>query len=546
MSVPGDSAEPVRGYLSEESKRRFTLVAGVLGAVTFLAQMLLPVAIVFATMASLTLGGAMRMAEVQEAALWRDEVWFVERTMKLDFRDPGNSMAALALRRVRLADLEEAGAALSLGEIEADDRSPSLLALGDRLWLIGAEAVGYAQDAAVTWLSGVRRPPRSTRPFAYEGRPAVITLKAPTSLATLQVEGERAEWVHRELPLGLPAESGGLRSLQAVEAGGGLALFAELCTEQPEHCAIHYRRADEAEWRVAVEDAGHRTRWTAVASGPDPVVVRQESGEQGARRLVVVTVTAGRPRWEIVEAGAKGGPFRTAWHAFSVGGRLLVLSSGMPGSLRLDDVRDGRIVDSVQSGPSSLVFPRKMMAIILAAQLAPFALSMLLALLLTVQMRRHRVQDYVVAGTRRRFATLWQRAIAQLVDLVPLGAPFLLPMVPMWRMFSAPERYFENEAAFPLHFFAFFVLAFFCALGVLVAYSWLEGRWGKTPGKWLVGIRVLGTDLAFCGFGRAFLRNVLTFVDGFLNFLVGAMMVALTENWQRLGDLAARTVVVRD
>ena len=93
-------------------------------------------------------------------------------------------------------------------------------------------------------------------------------------------------------------------------------------------------------------------------------------------------------------------------------------------------------------------------------------------------------------------------------------------------------------------FLGLFLAAFLWALLVLVAYSYFEGRFGKTPGKWLLGIRVLGTDLQPCGFGRALLRNLLTFVDGFFNFLVGALLVALTENWQRLGDLAARTVVV--
>jgi uncharacterized RDD family membrane protein YckC len=34
-------------------------------------------------------------------------------------------------------------------------------------------------------------------------------------------------------------------------------------------------------------------------------------------------------------------------------------------------------------------------------------------------------------------------------------------------------------------------------------------------------------------------------VDGFFNFMVGVLLVALTENWQRVGDLAARTVVIR-
>jgi hypothetical protein len=34
------------------------------------------------------------------------------------------------------------------------------------------------------------------------------------------------------------------------------------------------------------------------------------------------------------------------------------------------------------------------------------------------------------------------------------------------------------------------------------------------------------------------------FVDGFFNFTVGIMVVALNEHWQRVGDMAARTVVV--
>jgi uncharacterized RDD family membrane protein YckC len=33
-------------------------------------------------------------------------------------------------------------------------------------------------------------------------------------------------------------------------------------------------------------------------------------------------------------------------------------------------------------------------------------------------------------------------------------------------------------------------------------------------------------------------------VDGFFNFMMGTMVAALSENWQRVGDMAARTVVV--
>jgi uncharacterized RDD family membrane protein YckC len=80
---------------------------------------------------------------------------------------------------------------------------------------------------------------------------------------------------------------------------------------------------------------------------------------------------------------------------------------------------------------------------------------------------------------------------------------------------------------------------------VFFAFSFAEGRWGTTPGKWLLGIRVVGTDLAPCGLARALMRNALKFVDGFFNFLVGILLVAFTPEWQRVGDLAARTLVIR-
>ena len=76
------------------------------------------------------------------------------------------------------------------------------------------------------------------------------------------------------------------------------------------------------------------------------------------------------------------------------------------------------------------------------------------------------------------------------------------------------------------------------------------GRWGRTPGKWAMGIRVIGAELAPCGFGRALLRTLLLIVDGFLfadgllNFSFGALVIACTANRQRIGDMAARTIVI--
>ena len=543
MSTGGQVAEPHRGYLSEESKRRFTLVAGVLGAVFFLAQVLLPMLVMFLVMVPTMFARELSMVDLDHAALWRDGLWSIERTVKPNWRDLENPSTALALEQVRLTDLEDAGPALPL-DPAAIDSSAALLPIGDRLWMIGADTVGYYENGSLTRLSGASRPPRASRPFVYRGRPAVLSLGARPALATLNTDNDRTEWTTRELPLGLPAEAGSLQAVHAVEAGGRLYLFAELCTETPEQCSLRYRDLDQKEWLPLVEDACSCVRWTALALEPRPAVVLSEQEKGGANRLSVVTVTANGPRRDPIQLEA-GGLASTRWQPFSSGSRLFLLSEGMPGSLKLLEVADGRVVRSARK-TGSFPFGPDMMLLMLVPQLLPVVLSLVLAFLLTVQMRRHRVQDYVFGAERRTFASLWQRALAQLVDLVPFLAGFLVPATWMWRTMSDPERLVESGPYFPFVFFGLFIAAFLWGLLVLAAYSYFEGRSGKTPGKWLLGIRVVGTDLQPCGFGRACLRNLLTFVDGFFNFLVGALLVALTENWQRLGDLAARTVVVAD
>ena len=544
------SADPVtesaNGYLSLESKRRFTVVAGILGALFFLAQFVLPMLLMFLVMMPTMLGNAIATADLDQAALWRNELWFVERTPKLNWRDPEASTTLAALRHVKLVDLEPVGPAIPL-ELGRKDGSPALLSIGDRLWLIGADSVGYYEAGALVPLRDGRRPPRATRPFAYQGRPAVITTGKSPTLATLAADGGRAEWTARDFPLGLPPESGSLQSLQAIEVNGRLHLIAELCTEEPQQCSLSYREAEHETWSPLVADGCSCASWNAIAWKSRPAVVISERQSGGERALTLVAIGDGgveRQRLELT--GKQKSLDWSRWRALSLDDRLLLASSGMPGSLTLAEVADGRVVRSVKKS-GSFPFGPNMMLLMLVPQLLPLLLSLVLALVLTGQMRRHRVPDYVLEGSRRQFATLWQRALAQLVDAVPLVAGLALPMIWMWRLFSDPEELVEERGfGFMLWFFGLSAAALVCGLLVLVAYSYFEGRSGKTPGKWLLGIRVLGTDLRPCGFGRALLRNLLTFADGFFSFLVGALLVALTENWQRLGDLAARTIVVAD
>ena len=119
------------GYLSSESKRRFTLIAGVLGILFFVAQFFLPMLVMFGVMIT-TFKMDMKSLDLGHADILRDEVWVIESTHTLNWRHPEDSSTTLALTHVRLADLKDGGPSFPLGHAWTDSR-PSVLAQGARL-----------------------------------------------------------------------------------------------------------------------------------------------------------------------------------------------------------------------------------------------------------------------------------------------------------------------------------------------------------------------------------------------------------------------------
>jgi len=77
-----------------------------------------------------------------------------------------------------------------------------------------------------------------------------------------------------------------------------------------------------------------------------------------------------------------------------------------------------------------------------------------------------------------------------------------------------------------------------------VAWETLGG--GQTPGKRLAGIRVVRTDGAPVGVPESLARNLLRAVELPLGYAPGVLAVALGPRRQRLGDLVAGTLVVRE
>jgi len=119
------------------------------------------------------------------------------------------------------------------------------------------------------------------------------------------------------------------------------------------------------------------------------------------------------------------------------------------------------------------------------------------------------------------------------VAFVVLGSTFVLSIAyPAWTpvpQSNLADRYIEMWSV--LLFMIYFIL-----------FEWL---FGATPGKVLMGIRVVTIQGRPCGLPAAIMRGVLRLLDAFL-FAIPAYASMSTSDWrQRLGDKAARTMVVR-
>src|SRR5205085_1445334 len=88
-------------------------------------------------------------------------------------------------------------------------------------------------------------------------------------------------------------------------------------------------------------------------------------------------------------------------------------------------------------------------------------------------------------------------------------------------------------------------LAYFLWLGFDIYYEVRHN--GQTPGKRYAGCRVVREGGAPVDFRTGAVRNLLGLADLLpMFYLLGALLILLTAKRQRLGDLAAGTLVIRE
>ena len=517
------------GHLSPEHKKTFTLAGGILGGLFFLAQFAVHFIIMLVAMPSMMFSGAMsvREAHPSHGAYWQGKLWYPEAEVSFDKIKKSSAPHLTALSLSQLPGPQQVTA--------IPFESPWLLAGTDRLWVIGSKGVGYYKEGSLFVYPEIKTLGDISRPFLHNGLPALIENR-PDRLAFM-VFRDNAWQEEFAFQLMSGAKLRCISDLQMLSQGGSLHVFLKYGDSLYYREGLNYDAKKEGEdaWQAIVPGVSN---WHAVLLEGNPVVFAGTHNENSM-------ITGYR------KTGSSWAPFFT-WQSFLTSelgafplegsGRAALLTEGFPGSLNLVTIDGQKVIAKVRYG-SSFPFPKSFMLKMFIPQGLTMLLPLILAIIFSALMQKHRVVFLKVGPDKRAYASLTRRAFAQVIDSVIISAPLLVVGVKLMASFFDDETSFFAASGF-LPILALLLGGLIWLFVCLVGFSIMEGARGITPGKWVLGIRTFGIDLQYCGFWRALVRNLLRFVDGFFNFLVGIMFIALTEHWQRVGDLAARTVVV--
>lgn len=131
-------------------------------------------------------------------------------------------------------------------------------------------------------------------------------------------------------------------------------------------------------------------------------------------------------------------------------------------------------------------------------------------------------------------ASIGERLVAQIID-------FLIILL---YIYSATFFLFRMLLPVGMHMLVFMFVIY---LPVLCYHLLCEMfNRGQSPGKRIMKIRVVKADGSTPGISAYVLRWLLFLIDGPLTGGLGVLVILLTKNSQRLGDLAAGTMVIKE
>ncbi len=160
--------------------------------------------------------------------------------------------------------------------------------------------------------------------------------------------------------------------------------------------------------------------------------------------------------------------------------------------------------------------------------------------------RKTAVGTNIVIPENHRLASNSRRLAAFSLDLA-IGTPvILLCLTPLFRG-TAPteEAMIVDQAVYGEAMLKEMMIRWLAAEAFFVVYATVfELLWSATPGKRIMGCRVVSETGAPAAKSRIVIRNLLKILEFYPQLIPTLILVLLTRSRQRLGDLLARTIVV--
>ena len=124
-----------------------------------------------------------------------------------------------------------------------------------------------------------------------------------------------------------------------------------------------------------------------------------------------------------------------------------------------------------------------------------------------------------------RYAGFWKRLLAAILDIIIIGLPAFILQVGL--VFATGIS----------------SLVYIVELASIILIVYMDGIKGGTPGKLILGMRIVNEEGSYIGIPMAILRYIGKILSGII-LGIGFLMIAFTEKKQGLHDKIAKTFVV--
>jgi len=149
------------------------------------------------------------------------------------------------------------------------------------------------------------------------------------------------------------------------------------------------------------------------------------------------------------------------------------------------------------------------------------------------------ITEHVPGPGGFRYASVIYRFVALLIDSIIIAVIYFILALLILFPFGTGLDLPGFHLLFGLPYLLFFVISF-------LYFFVQEASTGQTIGKRLMNIRVVMEDGSPCTGAAALIRNLLRIIDGLICYIVGLIVILVTDKHQRIGDILASTIVIAE